>query len=73
MATQQLRAIWHPTRAQLLELVMKGPTTQSQMVKAAGGSAARVSYHSRVLCSAGCIQVAESSSPDSDDPVYEAV
>jgi predicted transcriptional regulator len=71
--TQQMRAIWHPTRARILELVMAGPKTQSQIVKAVGGPLAKVAYHSKVLCRAGCIQRAGSSSSDSDDPLYEVV
>ena len=73
MPTQQLRAIWHPARARILELLMRGPATRSQMIKVAGGSLAKISYHSRVLCRAGCIQLAASSDPNSDDPLYEIV
>lgn len=73
MPTQQLRAIWHPTRARILETLMAGPKTQSQLVKAVGGPLAKVSYHSRVLCRAGCIQLAESSGLDSDDPLFEVI
>lgn len=73
MPTQQLRAIWHPTRARILELVMAGPKTRSQLVKTVGGPLAKVVYHSRVLCRAECIKLAESSSPEDDDPLFEVV
>ncbi len=71
MPTRQMRAIWHPTRARILELLMSGPATLSLLVEAAGGHYAKVAYHSRVLCRAGSIQHAESSGPDSDDPLFE--
>lgn len=73
MPTQQLRALWHPTRAQILELLMSGPATRSQLVEASGGALAKIAYHSRVLCRAGCIQPGESTDPDSPDPLYEIV
>lgn len=73
MPTQQLRAIWHPARARILEMLMRGPATRSQMIEAAGGSLAKVAYHSKVLCRAGCIQPVQSPDPHPDDPLYEIV
>lgn len=73
MPTQEMRALWHPTRAQVLELVKGGPATRSQLVEAAGAPFAEVAYHCRALCNSGCIRYAPSSGPDADDPLYEAV
>jgi hypothetical protein len=42
-----------------------------QLVDAAGAPFAEVAYHCRALCYSGCIKYAESSGPDSDDPLYE--
>jgi DNA-binding transcriptional ArsR family regulator len=71
--TQQLRALWHPTRAQILELLMSGPATRSQLCEASGGGIAEIAYHSKVLCQAGCIQPGESNEPDPGDPLFEIV
>jgi hypothetical protein len=71
VATRQMRAIWHPTRARIIELLTAGPKTQSQLVEAFGGCRRQIAYHTRVLCRTGCIRLAESSGPDSDDPLYE--
>lgn len=73
MPTQEMRALWHPTRARILELVKTAPATRSQLVKAAGAPYAEVAYHCRALCRSGCIQYAESSGPDTADPLFEAV
>lgn len=73
MPTQEMRALWHPTRAQILELLKTEPATRSQLVKAAGAPFAEVAYHCRALCRSGCIQHVESSSPEADDPFFEAV
>ena len=71
MPTQQLRALWHPTRAQILELLTSGPATRSQLVEASGGDLAKIAYHSKVLCRAGCIQPGEPAESDGTDPLYE--
>lgn len=71
MPTRQMRALWHPTRAQILELLMAGSALRSQLVEAAGAPFAEVAYHCRALCQSGCIQYVEGSGPDSDDPRFE--
>ena len=71
MATEEARAIWHPLRARILELIVCEPTTLSQIVETTGEEPAVVAYHSSVLCSAGCIQPVEPP-PDPSDPLYEA-
>ena len=73
MPTQQIRAIWHPTRARIFELLTKGPATRSQLIEASGKSLATVAYHSRVLCRAGCIRQADVAQQNGDDPLYEVV
>jgi DNA-binding transcriptional ArsR family regulator len=69
--TQEMRALWHPTRARILELLKAGPATRSHLTESAGAPYAEVAYHCRALCHSGCIQHAASSGPDADDPLYE--
>jgi hypothetical protein len=71
VASRQTRALWHPLRARILELIIRGPVTLSQISAAVREPAAKVAYHSTVLCGAGCIQAVEVESPDSADPLYE--
>ncbi len=70
---QEMRALWHPTRARILELVKSGPAHRSQLTAEAGAPLAEVAYHCRALCASGCIQQADSSGPDAGDPLYEAL
>jgi DNA-binding transcriptional ArsR family regulator len=69
--TQEIRALWHPTRARILELLKSAPATRSRLVEAAGAPYAEVAYHCRALRSSGCIEYGEGSGPDSADPLYE--
>lgn len=71
MPTQEMRALWHPTRAGILQYLSSGPALRSQLTGATGAPFAEVAYHCRALCRCGCIVHAEGSGPDSDDPVYE--
>lgn len=73
MPTQEMRALWHPTRVGILELLKTESATRSQLVEATGAPYAEVAYHCRALCRSGCIQYAKSSGPDDDDPLFEAV
>ncbi len=73
MPTQEMRAVWHPTRARLLELLKTESAHRSKLVEVAGAPLAEVAYHCRALCNSGCIRYAPSSCPDSDDPLYEAI
>ncbi len=73
MPTQEMRAIWHPTRARIFELVKARPATRSQLTDAAGAPYAEVAYHCRALLYSGCIRYAQPSGFESDDPLYEAV
>ncbi len=72
MPTQEMRALWHPTRARILELVKTEPACRSELVEAAGAPFAEVAYHCRALCNSGCIRYADASGPDSPDPYFEA-
>jgi len=69
--TQEMRALWHPTRARILELIKTSPATRTQLTTAAGAPFAEVAYHCRSLCQSGCIRYAHSSGPDAADPLYE--
>jgi hypothetical protein len=71
--TQEMRAIWHPTRARILELLKVEPTTRSQLTAKAGAPYAEVAYHCRALLHSGCIRYARPSGFESDDPLYEAI
>lgn len=71
MPTQEMRALWHPTRARIFELLKAGPATRSHLAESAGASYAEVVYHCLALCRSGCIRYAEGSGPDSDDPLFE--
>lgn len=72
MPTQEMRALWHPTRARILELLKAEPTPRSRLVEAVGAPYAEIAYHCRALCRSGCIQYAGSSDPYADDPLFEA-
>jgi hypothetical protein len=71
VASRQTKALWHPLRAQILELVVRGPVTLSQISTTVGASADKVAYHSTVLCDAGCIQPVALEHPSSTDTLYE--
>jgi hypothetical protein len=68
-----MRALWHPTRAQILELLKTESATRSELVEAAGAPFAEVAYHCRALYRSGCIQYVPPSGPDTPDPRFEAV
>ena len=58
MPTQEMRALWHPTRARILELLKTAvPRPGRSLAEAAGAPYAEVAYHCRALCRAGCIQL----------------
>jgi predicted ArsR family transcriptional regulator len=70
--TQEMRALWHPTRARILELLKAEPATRSRLAESVGAPYAEVAYHCRSLHRSGCIQYAEASGPHSPDPLFEA-
>lgn len=67
-----MRALWHPTRARILELTKVGPMSRSQLTESVGAPYAEVAYHCRALCRSRCVRYAPSSGPESEDPIYEA-
>lgn len=71
MPTQEMRALWHPTRAGILEFLKAGSASRSHLTKSTGAPYAEVAYHCMALCRSGCIRYAASSGPDSPDPVFE--
>ena len=73
MPTREMRALWHPTRARILELLKAAPATRSHLVEKAGAPFAEVAYHCRALHRSGCIQYAASSGPEAPDPLFESV
>jgi DNA-binding transcriptional ArsR family regulator len=60
MDAAQLRALAHPLRLQLLELLSaEGPATASQLARRLGESSGSTSYHLRALHRAGMVEEAE--------------
>lgn len=72
MPTQEMRALWHPTRAQIVELLKAGPAERSRLADSAGAPFAEVAYHCRALCRSRCIRYAPGFNAESEDPVFEA-
>ena len=73
MPTQEMRALWHPTRAGILEFLSSGPARRSCLTEATGAPYAEVAYHCRALCQSGCIREVSTPEPDPEDPLYESV
>jgi DNA-binding transcriptional ArsR family regulator len=60
MSAEQLRALAHPLRLQLLQLLLaEGPATASQLGRRLGESNGATSYHLRALHRAGMLEEAE--------------
>lgn len=72
MPTQEMRALWHPTRAGILEFLSSGAARRSRLIEATGAPFAEVAYHCRALCRSGCIEQVEAAEQNSEDPLYEA-
>jgi hypothetical protein len=70
---QEMRALWHPTRAQILELLKGESATRSQLVDSTGAPFAEVAYHCRALCNSGCARRSPLSDPGDADPLYEPI
>ncbi|HET9163002.1 MAG TPA: hypothetical protein VFN89_06125 [Solirubrobacterales bacterium] len=73
MPAQEMRALWHPTRAQILELLKGEAATRSQLIASTGAPFAEVAYHCRALCNSGCARRSPGSGPGDADPRYEAI
>lgn len=59
MDAAQLRALAHPLRLQLLQVLHEGPATASQLGRRLGESSGATSYHLRALHRAGMVEEAE--------------
>src|SRR5689334_14550913 len=60
MTAAQLRALAHPLRLQLLQVLhAEGPATASQLGRRLGESSGSTSYHLRALHRAGMVEEAE--------------
>lgn len=60
MTAAQLRALAHPLRLQLLQVLhAEGPATASQLARRLGESSGATSYHLRALYRAGMVEEAE--------------
>lgn len=73
MPTKEMRALWHPTRARILELLKAERARRSRLVEDTGAPFAEVAYHCRALVNSRCVRYAPTSGPDDADPLYEAV
>jgi DNA-binding transcriptional ArsR family regulator len=56
LGAAELRALAHPLRLRLLEVLREGPATASQLGRALGESSGATSYHLRVLARAGRVE-----------------
>src|SRR5436305_15301036 len=60
MSAEHLRALAHPLRLQLLQVLQaEGPATASQLGRLLGESSGATSYHLRALHPAGVVEEAE--------------
>jgi DNA-binding transcriptional ArsR family regulator len=69
--TQEMRALFHPTRARILELLRAGPSARTSLTESAGAPLPAVAYHCRTLLRSRCIRFAPTYNADSEDPVFE--
>lgn len=69
--TPQMRALWHPLRAEIYKVMLRGPATLSQIADSVKRPVDNVAYHSALLCKAECIHEVEGAGFDATDPLYE--
>jgi hypothetical protein len=67
-----MRALCHPTRAQIAELLKRERATRPRLAESTGAPFAEVAYHCRALVSSRCIRFAPGFNAESEDPVFEA-
>lgn len=72
MPAQEMKVVFHPTRARILELLRARPASRTRLTEAAGAPLAEVAYHCRALLRSRCIRFAPTFNGESEDPVYEA-
>ena len=53
MSLRQVRAMAHPLRLRMLEILAEGPSTASKLAERLGESSGATSYHLRELAKAG--------------------
>lgn len=58
-AQNRLEAIRNPLRAEILELLVKGPNSPAEMAKILGASTQLVSQHTKRLVELGCAELAD--------------
>ncbi len=58
-SAEQLRALAHPVRMQILDLLTEGPRTNKQLATILGEPPARLHFHVRELHAAGLIELVE--------------
>jgi hypothetical protein len=68
---QEMRVIFHPTRARIYELLKSAPYSRPALAERAGVPFAEVAYHCRAMLRSRCIRFAPTYSYDSENPVYE--
>jgi DNA-binding transcriptional ArsR family regulator len=56
LSARQVRALAHPLRLAMLELLRAGPATASQLARELGESSGSTSYHLRALAKAGFVE-----------------
>lgn len=71
MPAQEMRVLFHPTRARIVELLRASPFSRTDLTERAGAPLAEVAYHCRALVRSRCIRFAPMSNADSENPVFE--
>jgi DNA-binding transcriptional ArsR family regulator len=56
---EQVKAVMHPLRQQILDQLDRGPATPSEVARALGLAASKVHYHVRILEKAGVVALVE--------------
>jgi len=65
------KALWHPTRLNLIGRLRRGPARRSRLVEDLQAPFAEVSYHCRALCECDIFRYVEGSGPTAADPMFE--
>jgi hypothetical protein len=69
---QEMKVIFHPTRARILEMLKGGgPAACPSLAERACVPLAEVAYHCRALLRSRCIRFAPTFNVESENPVYE--
>jgi hypothetical protein len=65
------RVLSQAVRAEILERIAKRPASARQIAEATGEPLSKITYHTTVLCEAGCIRPLDPDQPDPEERVYE--